>query len=325
MLLSLLLNMWLNNFPKVQSITIGQDVLKSYLKRNLMTSTTTHNLEDIKQLIKEKKKIIKQPKEETVNKQSAEDYLLNLIKRCRDSARKRDKSVLTYEETTDRPFEWVIEDGVEKVRFLKVKPSEEQKQQKLMEFLQEAGVMKHADFTLNNIDNYNFLKGLDRTPWDLYDDIKKQYSLILSGPPGTGKTTLAVAIAKQFYADGKSVMIKRWYNWLLKMRGVFQDDTIKDMEQFLRPAIHADLLFIDELKSDKSQTATQFEVEQLMYLISERHGNMRPFIITTNMERAEVMGIFGEAFYSRLADRDSTTWIEFHGEDVRRNYDYEDL
>ena len=233
--------------------------------------------------------------------------------------------MLTYEETTDRPFEWVIEDGVEKVRFLEVKPSEEQKQQKLMEFLQEAGVMKHADFTLNNIDNYNFLKGLDRTPWDLYDDIKKQYSLILSGPPGTGKTTLAVAIAKQFYADGKSVMIKRWYNWLLKMRGVFQDDTIKDMEQFLRPAIHADLLFIDELKSDKSQTATQFEVEQLMYLISERHGNMRPFIITTNMERAEVMGIFGEAFYSRLADKDSTTWIEFHGEDVRRNYDYEDL
>jgi len=69
----------------------------------------------IKQLIKEKKKIIKQPKEETVSKQSAEDYLLTLIKRCRDSARKRDKSVLTYEETTDRPFEWIIEDGVEKV------------------------------------------------------------------------------------------------------------------------------------------------------------------------------------------------------------------
>jgi len=124
MLLSLLLNMWLNNFPKVQSITIGQDVLKSYLKRNSMTSTTTQNLEDIKQLIKEKKKIIKQPKEETVSKQSAEDYLLTLIKRCRDSARKRDKSVLTYEESTDRPFEWVIEDGVEKVRFLEVKPSE---------------------------------------------------------------------------------------------------------------------------------------------------------------------------------------------------------
>ena len=88
--------------------------------------------------------------------------------------------------------------------------------------------------------------------------------------------------------------------------------------------IYADLLFIDELKSDKSLTASQFEVDQLMYLISERHGNERPFIITTNMERREVFNIFGEAFYSRLADVDACTWIEFHLEDVKRNYTQEE-
>ncbi len=301
--------------------TSGQEEQKSSLeKKNLESSTIKANMEALRKKLQNDTEQKKKSEKETKDSSSAESYLLDLIKRCRANAKKRDGSVIVHEETTDRPFEWVIEDGVEKVKFLEVLPTKEEKTKQLHEFLKEAGVLKHAFFTLDNIDNYNFLKGLDKTPRDLYQDVKKNYSFVLSGPPGTGKTTLAVALAKEMYQDGRSVMIKRWYNWLLKMRGVFQDDTIKDMEQFLRPAIYADLLFIDELKSDKSLTASQFEVDQLMYLISERHGNERPFIITTNMERREVFNIFGEAFYSRLADVDACTWIEFHLEDVKRNY-----
>ena len=90
------------------------------------------------------------------------------------------------------------------------------------------------------------------------------------------------------------------------------------MEQFLRPSVKADILLIDELGTDKKNTATPFEQEQLMYIISERHGNSKPTIVTTNLVREEITTIYGEAIYQRLADEERGYWFEFDNEEIKR-------
>ena len=126
--------------------TSGQEEQKSSLeKKNLESSTIKANMEALRKKLQNDTEQKKKSEKETKDSSSAESYLLDLIKRCRDNAKKRDSSVIVHEETTDRPFEWVIEDGVEKVKFLEVLPTKEEKTKQLHEFLKEAGVLKHDD------------------------------------------------------------------------------------------------------------------------------------------------------------------------------------
>ena len=78
------------------------------------------------------------------------------------------------------------------------------------------------------------------------------------------------------------------------------------------------MLLIDELGTDAKQSATAFEQEQLMYIISERHGNGKPTIITTNLTREEINNIYSEAIYQRMADQKTGYWFEFDNEQNRR-------
>ena len=110
--------MLVKNSLKDTSGTTGQEDQKSSLeKKNLESSTIRANMEALRKKLQNDSEQKRKSEKETKDLSSAENYLLDLIKRCKANAKKRDRSVTVHEETTDRPFEWVIEDGVEKVKF----------------------------------------------------------------------------------------------------------------------------------------------------------------------------------------------------------------
>ena len=116
----------------------------------------------------------------------------------------------TKEETTDRPFEEFTRNGLSYVRFFELEQSEQEKIEKYQKYLEEAGLFSHKDITLDSIGNYIFLEKQKADPSRLYTKIRQNKSLVLSGPPGTGKTTLACAIMRKCYDQNKTIVIKRW-------------------------------------------------------------------------------------------------------------------
>lgn len=135
-------------------------------------------------------------------------------------------------------------------------------------------------------------------------------NLILSGPTGSGKTSMAYAIGKEIYLLGHKVKIWQSAELFDEMRGTDQSKDVLDSVK------NSDLLILDDLGSERK---TDWVEERLFLIIDYRWQWKLPVIVTTNLTSDQLPDKVSERIISRLMD--SSTFLVVDGKDYRTDAD----
>ena len=147
-----------------------------------------------------------------------------------------------------------------------------------------------------------------------FDYEREGKGLFLSGPVGTGKTHLAVAIIDYIARihkrkfEGK-IIFTTSVNLLSSIRLGYKTNSA---EKICRECESCQLLVIDDLGSEK---ITDWVGEIFYRIIDNRYSELKPIIITSNYSLTELKEKIGERLVSRIYDM--CEGVKFEGKDWR--------
>jgi DNA replication protein DnaC len=124
-------------------------------------------------------------------------------------------------------------------------------------------------------------------------------SLIFCGTAGTGKTHLAVGIAKRVIALGKSATFTTAMDAIRSVRETYRKTSEITERQAIARFAQAHLTIIDEVGS---QLGTDAEKVTLFDLINARYERERPMIVLSNLTIREVEQYMGSRAFDRLRE-----------------------
>lgn len=148
---------------------------------------------------------------------------------------------------------------------------------------------------------------------NLRQNITNGIGLILKGPVGTMKTTLAVAVLREHLAAGGSGLFVPMVSLLdniFTKKARNMDDWLK-YEDRIR---NTGLLVLDDLGAEYHQEWVLAKVDAI---ISERYNRMRPVIVTTNLSDKQLQGKYAERIIDRL--RSTAKVVNFTGKSLRES------
>ena len=117
------------------------------------------------------------------------------------------------------------------------------------------------------------------------------------GPVGTGKTTLAMLVAKAAMRAGRSVAIYSLPRLLNEIRDTHRAE--RSHIDLLDRLAHVDLLHIDDVGAERT---TDWVLEELYSIVNARYEDERSIVLTTNLNGDELSVQIGQRTVSRLSE-----------------------
>ena len=188
--------------------------------------------------------------------------------------------------------------------------------------LKDCGInLRFKDKTFSNFD-----KSKDPNAYTMCRDYAKSFKenkkegLLLSGPAGTGKTHLAVAIIDyisrlKYRLIEKEIIFITVPDMVERIRKkMFIDPKApdKDKDTYKDRLLECDLLVLDDLGTESK---TEWTLNTIHQIIDFRYREQLPTVITTNLPLDEIRELYGERLLSRIYEM--CQGIEFCGKDYR--------
>jgi DNA replication protein DnaC len=143
------------------------------------------------------------------------------------------------------------------------------------------------------------------------DHLDAGRGLWFMGPPGTGKTTLAMLVSKAALKTGRSVAIYSLPRLLNEIRDTHRSE--RSHVALLDRLTEVDLLHIDDVGAERT---TDWVLEELYSIVNGRYEDQRSIVITTNItERDELCAQLTPRTVSRLTEMCDE--LPLHGHDHR--------
>ena len=114
----------------------------------------------------------------------------------------------------------------------------------------------------------------------LEENLEGGRGLWFDGPVGTGKTSLAILIAKAAKDAGRSYAVYPVPRLLAEIKRTFDRDASDSYLGFFHRLCSVDLLVLDDLGAEKQ---TEWVLEQLYSIVNERWQDRRSIVVTTNI------------------------------------------
>ncbi|MBO9532418.1 MAG: ATP-binding protein [Solirubrobacteraceae bacterium] len=173
---------------------------------------------------------------------------------------------------------------------------------------------RHVDFGTPPVSDMprSVVRVVERYVDELDARLAEGRGLWFEGPHGTGKTTLGMLVSKRALAAGKSVAVYSVPRLLAELRDTFDDDAEMSATQLIDRLTAVELLHLDDLGAERT---SPWVLEQLYSLINARYEAERAILVTTNLDREQLIEQIGARSVSRLTEICDV--IPLYGDDHR--------